>query len=85
MYSRKHSLLFYLNIHLFYFKIKVVFNAEMIYEFISDTDLDSNWLTQPFRLRKITTKNSYLGFLLLRLSVISFTQAGWVITRLNPD
>lgn len=30
-------------------------------------------------------KETHLGFLLLRLSVISFTQRGWVITRLKPD
>ena len=28
---------------------------------------------------------SYLAFLLLRLRVISLTQAGWFITRLKPD
>lgn len=33
----------------------------------------------------LTHKCTHLGFLLLRLSVISFTQRGWVITRLNPD
>lgn len=34
---------------------------------------------------RITHKCTHLGFLLLRLSVISFTQHGWLITRLKPD
>lgn len=32
-----------------------------------------------------TGNRSYLAFLLLRLRVISLTQAGWFITRLKPD
>lgn len=32
-----------------------------------------------------TGDRSYLAFLLLRLRVISLTQAGWFITRLKPD
>lgn len=33
----------------------------------------------------VTGDRSYLAFLLLRLRVISLTQAGWFITRLKPD
>lgn len=34
---------------------------------------------------RVTGDGSYLAFLLLRLRVISLTQAGWFITRLKPD